>query len=70
MNTRMTVCTPASFQGTRRGFEQRIVNFQSEIEGKKRSGLPAATEFRWEQRTGHAGQRAESKEKHGASGRC
>ena len=54
MKSRMTACRPASLQGTSRGFGQRIVNFQSEIEGKKRPGLPATPDFRQEQRAGHA----------------
>ena len=70
MKSRMTACRPASLQGTSRGFGQRIVNFQSEIEGKKRPGLPATPNFRQEQRAGHAVRRAGSTEKHGGSGRC
>jgi hypothetical protein len=54
MKSRMAARRPASLQGTTRGFGQRIVNFHSEIEGKKRPGLPVAPDFRQEQRTGHA----------------
>eukprot|EP01047_Picozoa_sp_COSAG01_P033437 COSAG01_NODE_2461_length_7653_cov_18.380593_6_plen_88_part_00 len=70
MKTRMAARRPASLQGTTRGFGQRIVNFQSEIEGKKRPGLPVAPDFRQEQRTGHAARPAEPAEKHDESGRC
>ena len=70
MKSRMAARRPASLQGTTRGFGQRIVNFQSEIEGKKRPGLPATPDFRQEQRTGHAVRRAGPTEKHDVPGRC
>ena len=70
MKSRMTACKPASLQGTSRDFGQRIVNFQSEIEGKKRPGLPATPDFWQEQRNAHEVRRAGLTEKHDVSGRC
>ena len=70
MKSRMTACRPASLRGTSRGFGQRIVNFQSEIEGKKRPGLPATPDFQQEQRARHAVRRAGPTEKHDEPGRC